>query len=89
MVHGRNLDLLRLRRNKNQSVDGDVVFLKNLFAIQDYATEKLKHLAILSDSVFESFDIVVLSMEILAKRGEIQQSVIDGYIARLPPGFTK
>ncbi len=89
MVSGRNLNRLRPRKNKNQSVDGDVIFLKNLFAIQDYTTEKLKHLAMLADSVFESFDLVVLSMEILAERGEVKQSDIDDYIAMLPKEITK
>ncbi|SDO37573.1 methyltransferase, FkbM family [Lutimaribacter pacificus] len=84
MVRGKSPDRLRPRRNKNQGVDGDVVFLRDIMSIEEYETEKLKHLAMLADSAFESFDIAVLALDILAERGEIGQSGIDGYIARLP-----
>lgn len=49
----------------------------------------LKHLSMLVGSVFESFDIAALAMEILAERGAIKQSDVDGYIAKLPHENTK
>lgn len=89
IVSGENLGRLRPRRNKNQSVDGDVVFLRNIFAIRNYDTEKLKHLAMLADSVFESFDVTVLAMEILAERDATKKADIGRYIDMLPKEITK
>ncbi|WP_460275498.1 FkbM family methyltransferase [Celeribacter sp. ULVN23_4] len=89
MVGANDLPRLKTRRNRNQAVDGDVVFLKNLFKIREYPSEQLKHLALLADSAFESFDIAVLALQILADRNDIDAAGVDAYIDMLPANLTK
>ncbi len=79
-----HLEGLRQRRMRTQLVDGDAVFIRDLLNIRHYETERLKHLAILADTVFESFDMVLYCLRFLAERGAIKAHEADRYIAFLP-----
>ena len=78
------LEGLRPRRMRSQLVDGDAVFIRNLLHINAMETEQLKHLAILADTVFESFDLVLYCLRFLAERGAVGASDVAGYVAALP-----
>ncbi len=85
MVGGEAVAQLRPRRNKNQAVDGDAVFLRDLMRLEDSPNERLKHLAILADSVFERPDLAVLALELLTAREVIGRADVARYIDLLPP----
>jgi len=82
-------DQLRARANRNQVIDGDAIYLRDLGADTPLGDDKLAHLAILSAAVFESHDLVLWALEQLTDRGTIPQSVGDAYLAALPPELTK
>ncbi|WP_170394136.1 MULTISPECIES: FkbM family methyltransferase [Ruegeria] len=83
-LHGSKLSKrLRPRFHANQLTDGDAVFLRNLLNLDKVESEKLKHLAILADSVFESFDVAALSLTELLKRGEISEESANSYVDQL------
>ena len=84
MVGGEASSALRPRRNKSQAVDGDAVFLRNLVALDNTESERLKHLAILADAVFHSPDVALLALDRLATRGLITRSALDRYVGLLP-----
>ncbi|RBW55938.1 FkbM family methyltransferase [Ruegeria sp. A3M17] len=74
---------LRPRFHANQLTDGDAVFIRKLMKLEELDSEKVKHLAILADSVFESFDITTLSLSVLVDRREITMQAANGYVDRL------
>ena len=75
---------LHKRRHRNQLVDGDAVFVRDLGDPDDIPTETIKHLAILADAVFESFDLTVRCLDLLIERDAIDKSAAEAYVARLP-----
>ena len=72
------------RRVKNQLIDGDAVFVRSLLNLEDLSTEKLKFLALLSDSVFESFDLVLHLLHVLDAKGKLPSGAIAKYLKKLP-----
>ncbi len=68
------------RRFKSQLVDGDAIFVRNLLAMNDMEDEQLKHLAILSDAVFASFDLASACLSILLDRDVVKKANVDAYI---------
>ena len=75
---------LHKRRHRNQLIDGDAVFIRDLIDPENVPDETLKHLAILADAVFESFDLAVRCLDLLIERGTIDTRAAGGYVARLP-----
>lgn len=72
----------------NQLPDGDAVFLRSLRFPETIGTEALKHMAILADSVFHSFDVAVRCLDLLIARDAIDPGAAAAY-ARLVPGQGK
>ncbi|MEL7213881.1 MAG: FkbM family methyltransferase [Pseudomonadota bacterium] len=75
---------LKKRMHSNQLLDGDAVFIKSLRTPKAVSDEKLKHLAILADSVFYSFDVAVRCIDLLVSRGAIEAEAAADYLSRLP-----
>ncbi|MDV4167268.1 FkbM family methyltransferase [Rhodovulum sp. FJ3] len=75
---------LRQRRIKNQLIDGDAVFVRSLLNLKDLTDEQLKFLILLSDSVFESFDLALHLLSILETREAIPSGSTDKYLQKLP-----
>lgn len=60
---------LRRRVRSNQLIDGDAVFIRDLFDLATAQDETLKHLAVLADGCFGSFDLAVRCLSHLVDRG--------------------
>ena len=80
-------DRLRRRFHRHQFIDGDAVFVRGLLQLDQQSDEALKHLAILSDAVFQSFDLGVQALTILAERGLVEDMQVQSYIDHLPMVF--
>lgn len=77
----------RLRKGEfhaNQLIDGDAVFLRGLFDLSCHSDEALKHLIILADTVFDSFDLAAVLLGELVERGKVTEGQFDAYVDRLP-----
>lgn len=74
-------DLLAPRFSRSQLTDGDAVFVRNLLVLHDQSDEQLKHLAVLADAVFGSFDLAGHCLSILIDRDAIKKDDVDAYIA--------
>lgn len=83
MINTKFSHNLKVRQNRNQMADGDVVFVKRLLNLCDLPAEKLKHLAILSDGVFNSFDLTLRVLETLMDKGHVKEADILDYEAHL------
>ena len=68
----------------NQLLDGDAIFLRSLRKPDLIGTEALKHMAILSDAVIESFDVAARCLDLLVARGAVDPDAAAAYVARLP-----
>jgi len=84
MLHTDLSSRLRPRGHRNQPVDGDVVFIRKLLALDQLPLERLKHLAILSDSVFHSHDLTLKLLEKLKVPTGISDNAIEAFIKLLP-----
>lgn len=74
---------LRPSALSSQLVDGDAIFIKDLRDPEKWETEDLKHLALLADGCFFSFDLAVRCLSILMKRNVISRQNIIDYIDHL------
>ncbi len=77
----------RLRRGRfhsNQLVDGDAVFVRALFDHNSLGDEALKHLIILADAVFESFDRAAVLFGRLVDRGVVTETALSAYLDEVP-----
>lgn len=81
---GRFAERMHRRKFRSQFVDGDGVFVRGLLAFGEVETERLKHLALLADAVFDSQDLAVAVMEMLVDRDALSADAVHGYIDRLP-----
>lgn len=66
--------------HRNQLVDGDAVFLRQVTPNSTIASEKLKHLAILADTVLDNCDVTLRCLDVLIDRGEVVQAEAQAYV---------
>jgi FkbM family methyltransferase len=71
-------------RHDNHLLDGDAVFIRSLRTPEVITTETLKHLAVLAETVFESFDVTLRCLDLLIARGAIDAGAAEAYARRLP-----
>ncbi len=71
----------------NQLIDGDAVYIRDLKNADAYSDNDLKHLAILSDAVWFSFDLTIRCLDMLVKRGAVEKTAPRQYLDRLPDRF--
>lgn len=88
MLHTELSSRLRPRGHRNQPVDGDAVFIRNLLALDQLPRERLKHLAILSDAVFHSHDLTLKILEMLKRPVGMSDVAIDTFVSLLPDRVT-
>ena len=74
---------LRPRLIRDQYVDGDAVFVRELLDLSTLTPEKLKHLAILADAVFGSATLALAAITHLEDTGHAAPSLASSYIDRL------
>ena len=75
---------LRPRHHRNQPIDGDAVFIRYLLELDKHTEEDLKHLAILADSVFHSYDLVLHILAARVEAGTTAPEAVSAYISMLP-----
>ncbi|RMC36368.1 FkbM family methyltransferase [Paracoccus alkanivorans] len=71
-------------KQKRQLVDGDAVFIRDLLALEEMESERLKHLAILADTTFSSFSLTLRCLDILLARKEVTDDAVTEYVEFLP-----
>lgn len=76
----------RLNRPKmrDQLVDGDVVYLRDMSRLAEHPTEQIKHLCVLAASVFGSHSLVLHLLDELVGRQAVAADLPDAYCNALP-----
>lgn len=75
---------LKPKRHSNQLIDGDAVYIRDLKTPETYSDDDLKHLAILADAVWFSFDLVIRVLDMLVSRGALDPQAPSKYVDHLP-----
>lgn len=89
VIPSSQIDRLKRVHHRNQILDGDAVYLKDLGKLETYRNDDLKHLAILASSVFDSHDLVLFCLDRLVERRAIEADVPGAYVDALPSELTK
>lgn len=81
----------RLRRahHRNQLIDGDAVYIRDLGRPEAVSDDDLKHLAILAASVFESHDLALHCLDHLVARGAVGAGLPEAYADALPEALRR
>ena len=82
-----HIDRLRPAMTRNQMVDADAIYIRDIARPDAMTDAQLSHLALLADAVFTSMDLVLRCLDLLVARGAIPVSVIETYILKLPRNF--
>ena len=84
MIPNSRGDRLRKRTLRSQAIDGDAIFVRDLRVPDAIDSTRIAHLALLSDAVFQSYDLALHCMDILEARGDADSGAIDAYVDLLP-----
>jgi FkbM family methyltransferase len=82
----RNSQNARLRHRffRDQILDGDAVYIKDVSKIEAFSDTQLMHLAVLASAVFESHSVTLFCLDHLAARGAIPANMAARYVDLLP-----
>ena len=75
---------LRNRRMRDQVIDGDVVYLRDMGKIANYSDSQLKHLCITAAGVFGSHSLVLYCLDELVRREAVPGDLPARYADALP-----
>ena len=89
VLPSRQIDRLKRANHRNQLIDGDAVYLRDLGRPDEISSEDLKHLAVLAASVFESHDLVLHCLDHLVARGAVSPDLSAAYVEALPEELKK
>lgn len=80
---------LRFRRMRDQLVDGDAVYLRDMRDMNAVSDEQLKHLCVSAAAVFESHSLVLFCLDHLVTRGAVSPDLPEAYADALPDNLRK
>lgn len=75
---------LRPKKLRDQLIDGDGVYLRNIAELSHYSDEQLKHQAILAAGVFHSHSLALCCLDALVQRGAVSADLPSQYVDRMP-----
>lgn len=78
---------LNRRANKDQLIDGDGVYLRDMARIESYGDAQLINLCITASAVFTSHSLVLHVLDELARRGVAPADLAAAYVDALPAEF--
>ena len=80
---------LRSLRMRDQAIDGDAVYLRNLDRLPECDDAQLKHLCITASAVFASHALVLHVLDLLVARGAADAGLPAAYVDALPASLRK
>jgi FkbM family methyltransferase len=75
---------LRHRYMRDQLIDGDAVYIKDISQIDSFSNAQLMHLSVLASAVFESHSLTLFCLDHLAARGAVPAHLPARYVDALP-----
>jgi FkbM family methyltransferase len=71
------------RRGLNQLLEADIVYIRGLLDLDGLDTEQLKHIALIAQYCYRSFDLVVRCLKVLEDRADLPQGSSAKYLAAM------
>ncbi len=68
------------RKPLNQLLEADIVYVRDFVHPQNMSDEQLKHLALVAQHVYRSYDLVMRCLSILVSRHSLGADVLDEYV---------
>lgn len=84
MVANSQQRRLKGKAMRNQLMDGDAIYIRDPETIAHWSATQVKHLALVSATVFDSFDLTVFCLDELVRRGELSDAVPGAFVDLLP-----
>jgi len=86
-----NSQIERIKRAKmrNQVIDGDAVYIRDLGQVDRYTDAQLMHLAVAASAIFESHDLVLFCLDRLVERKAAPGDLPGAYVDALPRQLRK
>ena len=78
---------LRHAKVRDQLIDGDAVYVRDITRPERLSDAQLTHLAILASAVFDSHSLVLFCLDELVRRGTADSSLPARYVDALPAEF--
>lgn len=78
------MDKVRRSGMRDQLLDGDAVYLRDLGRIEDYSESQLAHLCVTANAVFHSHGLVLHCLDDLVRRGVVAADLPAAYVDALP-----
>lgn len=75
--------------SNRQILDGDVMYIRKLRELEKHSDIELKKLAVLADAVFDSVQLTIHCIDILAERGVVPNSLAKTYRKSLPARYRR
>ena len=73
-----------LSANRNQWIEGDAIYIRDPARIPEFTHNQLRHLALIATGAINSFDLALLAIDTLTKRGLIPDTLAGRFAAALP-----
>ena len=89
VIPNSQIDRLKRKEMRNQVIDGDAVYVRDLGQIDSYTDAQLRHLAIAACAIFESHDLVLFCIDRLVERGAVPSDLAGAYVDALPMSLRK
>lgn len=80
---------IKTAAQRNQLVDGDAVYIRDMEDLDGWSDQQLAHLAIASGCIFDSQDLAIRCLDHLVGRGRVHGQVPEQYADRLPGAVFK
>lgn len=81
------LSRLKFRRMRDQLVDGDAVYLRDLRSPEKLSDDELRQIALLAAGVFESHSLALWALDLLVARKAVSSDLPAAYADALPEGL--
>lgn len=86
-LHSSRIERLRPAMTRNQMVDADAIYIRDLAKPDLLSDQQFAFLALLADAVFSSVDLVLRCLDVLVERRAMDETIIDDYIRLLPANY--
>lgn len=89
VIPNSQIDRIKRAKMRNQVIDGDAVYVRDLGQIDRYTDAQLMHLSVAASGIFESHDMVLFCLDRLAERNAAPADLAGRYVDALPKQLRK
>ena len=89
VIPNSEIDHLNRSANRNQWIEGNAIYIRDPARISEFTHDQLRHLALIATGAINSFDLALLAINALTKRGLVADTLAQSFVAALPEAARK